>query len=266
MADNFWTDAKVKEFVRGTFNYGVSLDDAMNNFKQSKTQVSRDWEVESFYFPSDKENPFVKEIDGKYKRDLPTRHTLQQMMSEENYKKGIRIHSVRRLSDQVVFSVGDEVESSEFKLGKSTITSFAILNDNGNERMMAGCFSGGIEIVALKKVEKPIPLFVTEDDFQLYEGDKCALLSTDSWLISYPVTAPKNPFCGDNGQFKYFSTKEVAEEYILNHKPLLSLEDVFSVCEKVDEVHWEGADDDRDCEVFYTEKLKELAKSKLNTK
>lgn len=76
--------------------------------------------------------------------------------------------------------------------------------------------------------ESKKPLFITEDKVDVFRGGEVCLLSTDNWLISYPVKAPEKPFKGDKNQFKYFSSKEAANEYILYNKPLLSLQEIIT--------------------------------------
>ena len=67
---------------------------------------------------------------------------------------------------------------------------------------------------------KPEPTFITEDGIEVYGGLKVAFLSTKTWLIA-TATVPHNAnlFKGDTGEFKYFSSKAAAEEYVRTHKP-----------------------------------------------
>src|SRR6185312_13241924 len=96
-----------------------------------------------------------------------------------------------------------------------------------------------LEIEQFKKSKEPKnkPLFITEDG--VYKSN----LRTDS------------PF--QNRLNKKFSTKELAEEYIIFNKPLLSLNDLLDV--------W---DDKRRIELYKTAplflKFKEVAEQKIN--
>lgn len=53
------------------------------------------------------------------------------------------------------------------------------------------------------------------------------MLGTNHWAISYPVSACAKPFTGLDGEFKYFSTKEKADDYVLMNKTCLSLKDIY---------------------------------------
>jgi hypothetical protein len=75
------------------------------------------------------------------------------------------------------------------------------------------------------------PLFASEDGIVIYENDKVCLLSTNNWLTT-SVVAPVSPFYGAKDEFKYFSTKMAAEQYILAHKPCLTLKEVTDILYK----------------------------------
>lgn len=82
-----------------------------------------------------------------------------------------------------------------------------------------------------KEQDKPV-LFTTEDGVEILEhwGEtKVWLLSTLNWIIT-GVGVCSNPFKGVTGkEFKYFSTKEAAEQYILENKPCLTLNECKEV-------------------------------------
>lgn len=81
------------------------------------------------------------------------------------------------------------------------------------------------KLIELKNAVKSKILFRTEDDVDIFEGDRV-----------YSVTPN---FCiGYSGSLKYkpiqlcFSTKEAVEEYILMNKPSLSINDVMIELDK----------------------------------
>lgn len=126
------------------------------------------------------------------------------------------IHSVRRESDGEVFTVGDDIKNQR------DIQSFRIFPD-GELLAMFNNNQEGLRIDLLYKREQP--LFTTEDEVDIYEGDM-------HWFITGDMG-----YCGqkassiDKGR-EYghtFSTKEKAEEYILENKPCLSLKDLYRV-------------------------------------
>ncbi len=72
------------------------------------------------------------------------------------------------------------------------------------------------------------PMYEEKDTQVEKEEEYMWLLSTDRWH-AVKVKACDAPFAGDKEQFKYFPTKEAAEEYILQNKPCLSLNDLLDV-------------------------------------
>jgi hypothetical protein len=156
-------------------------------------------------------------------------------------KSGVKIHSVRRLSDGEVFTVGDRVRLS----GTATapIISFEIRH---GEMWARG---------DLTKAKQP--LFTTEDGKEVYVGDEYWFLSHSNAANGFEIY--HHDFAthkGDHGdRWKYFSTEEAAANWVLWNKPTLSLANVMAASES------EFGDGRRQ---FDSEHLKQLAKSKLN--
>lgn len=146
-----------------------------------------------------------------------------ELQSKSLYHDGFNIHSVKRLSDSEVFTVGDEYE-----FGIITgfhITGHGIFLENKN------CYHSCLLKLANKVKKKP--LFTTEDGVDIFEGDKFWYVTKD--LIVYmdkcnSMTGGKIVAHSKLGD-KYFSTKEKAEEYILMNKRLLSYNDVITILE-----------------------------------
>jgi len=80
------------------------------------------------------------------------------------------------------------------------------------------------------KEEKPV-LFITEDGQPAYIGCRYWLLCviSENWPIN--ETIMRQELATPPSYFKYFSTKEAAETYVLNNKPCLSINDVKEVCD-----------------------------------
>lgn len=129
------------------------------------------------------------------------------------------VHSVKRLSDDEVFTIGDNTN-------KGVIESFR----NYDNVMHCSCkvkneiiyFNGNINKLSHSKK----PLFTTEDDVDIYEGDKCfGVEIINNYKLTKKLTCiiqPTHP----RRHCLYFSTKKAAEEYILFNKPCLSIKDV----------------------------------------
>jgi len=94
-----------------------------------------------------------------------------------------------------------------------------------------------------KKSKEKKPLFTTEDGKEIFKSDPFYVIQGETYTI-HKCLASENglPY---NSMSKRFSTEEAAENYVINNKPCLSLNDV------------KRAD-------YYLPALKNLIKSKLN--
>lgn len=108
-----WTDDLVKEFaakqaVEAVFAMSPERRMSIEEFKASHTEVKRDWEILTFgeyysnsctvFYHKDKSGLFVSGVAEETENHLLV-------------KKNVYIQSVRRLSDNEVFSVGDYIKS-----------------------------------------------------------------------------------------------------------------------------------------------------------
>ena len=134
-----------------------------------------------------------------------------------------KIHSVKRLSDGEIFTIGDIVKCEDCK-GK--ITSLEIydndiyLNGIDNKMPFGYTLCNTLDCFEIPQKVKQ-PLFTTEDGVDIFEGDE--------FIVVNIFTFNKHrtgKYLETNHMYKYFSTKEKAEEYILLNKPCLSYGDV----------------------------------------
>ena len=121
-----------------------------------------------------------------------------------------RIHSIKRLSDSQIFTIGDELKNNQKIISISLI-------DNQIRIYPQYSFYYLKDIVKVRQ-----KLFTTFDNVDIFEGDisfgvnsnfKLSEVKHINKLYIYP-------------NVKEFSTKEKAEEYILLNKPCLSYGDV----------------------------------------
>lgn len=170
------------------------------------------------------------------------------------------IHSVKRLSDGEIFTVGDKVKRPFFK-NPFKINHIHIAGDMvwlHSRPFVEGTCSHILDentpLYEASKYKKP--LFTTEDGVDIYDREtKVFELFTKTYYLNSKI-----PFYITNiGMNKnldmltlLFSTKEAAEEYILMNKPCLSIND-FSLSY--------GGKALQGYEHF--EQLKKLVKSKL---
>jgi hypothetical protein len=212
MTDFQWTDELVKELVRGTFNYGVSLDEAVEKFKQSKLSKPKEFEILRCF---DEDSSYTHEYISK---ELQNKEQLITNCDDEKCK----IYSVKRLSDNEVFSVGDKVE-----WGKLYTIKRLFVSDNGlmwcdlvSEK---GKEYHNVNFGALDKIKTP--LFVTDDGIKVFDENQTIHgVLTDFWIkVSY--TPHLASMFKEHG--KWFSSEEKRDQYILMNKPLLSLQEIF---------------------------------------
>lgn len=205
-----WTDELVREFFNDKGKYLSNPDIigiAIQNFKQSHSvkEEKKEWQIVSF---KGGKNDIIMQV-----KDIPDEYSINQYLSATSTW---RIHSVRRLLDNEVFSIGDKDEN----FGK--IVSFRI---QAYKWILAEC-SNGIEInnvfLADLKKEKKEPLFYDELRNPIYKGDRYWRVNPDT----FEVDTLNNLFYS-TVPYKLYTTEQAAKDYVLRRKPILSLQDLL---------------------------------------
>lgn len=127
------------------------------------------------------------------------------------------IYSVKRLSDGEVFTVGDKITGGYFQDAREIVGFFEERNGLWIK------LPGSVSALGDSKKAKP-PLFTTEDGKEIFEGDIY-------WIVDkrdFDILEKAVPMCFPSAYWS-FSTKEAAEEYVLNYKPVLSLKDIYAM-------------------------------------
>jgi len=247
-----WTDELVKEFHQYTKTHFGGLlsfigysDGILEHFKKSKQQntIQKDWEIETWSWTSGGGN-----------------------------KNPAKIKSVKRLSDEEVFSVGDSIVCNNLE---NKILEFELIHEGYTNEKSLRIKVNPINheklryflINDISKVKQP--LFKTEDGVNIFEGD--AYFSVcDNFQLLYTSFATK-----DSIGTRAFSTKQAAEDYILMNKPVLSVNDVLNISSKKNYIEITQSENYLDRGATYSDvwatvvdnsKLKELAKSKIESK
>jgi hypothetical protein len=141
-----------------------------------------------------------------------------RITEEEALKSSLNIYSIKRLSDDEVFTVGNKVYNGY------CITE--ILNFNTlNSELKILTVSGTTILSNIQHIKKP--LFTTEDGVDINNLDSVYYIR-NRWLehkdyFIYNTTATKSS--ASTGHL-YFSTKPRAYNYILMNKPCLSINDI----------------------------------------
>lgn len=135
----------------------------------------------------------------------------------------ISIESVKRLSDGEAFSIGDRVQyPPEFMDGE---IKEIVLDDVFCDVLLKGCSN---TFWNLNHLTKPnLPIFTTEDGFHIYKGDKYYYVNKDNLCYPSEGRAVDDGVCGKYEKHVYFSTKELAENYIIMNRRFLSAKEAI---------------------------------------
>ena len=198
---------------QGTFFY-----DKHPEFWQKVEEV--DYEVLSFK-GSISERLYLKQPNGKFVSvGVLHNYTFDECISK---KLSFSIHSVKRLSDGEVFTIGDEIDFGDFgnkgfrPIGKIEVDYF----DKTRVTAWDGAYGKGA-INKWEKASKKTPLFTTEDGVEIRIDDVYYAIEYDFKIVEYYLCSTPN---GD----KQFSTKEEAEKWVLLNKPCLSIMEVAPI-------------------------------------
>lgn len=156
---------------------------------------------------------------------------------EDALLEGWKIHSIKRLSDDFIITLGDFCKPKNGISGKVSVIEFC-----GNGELRIG--SDKKYYVGINDIEKSDVLFISEDEVEIREGDECYSVSGNLILIHVSKATKRDNIL----DCKLFSSKEKAEEFIIMNRPCLSINDI-----KAERV--KGGDT--------IERLKQLVKSKL---
>ena len=237
--------------------------------------IEKDYEILSFRANIDiltipKYTILSKQESGRFYNyiacEVPIGADEDNLLTDNNWD----IHSVKRLSDGEVFTVGNlcnlysgngcrnpilrfEISYNEYGLEKyrNRETLKFVLGTGLNNNSEWGPFELDYCVHSKK------PLFTTEDGVDIFKGDNFWLLQDIknfhlkywNWkIMSYPNTE----YLQDKLKF---STKEAAENYIICNKPCLSFNDVWNISN--------NKSSDNHYVIIDKRKLKELVKSKL---
>lgn len=167
------------------------------------------------------------------------------------YEPGYKIHSVKRLSDGEIFTIGDKIRHTFGEIFIINSFDIGILGDlklsiNGKQ-------------CALYNAHHYKPLFTTEDGLDIFKHDNVwwVAVNEEHDTPSGDKTWSFNKFLWKgipttSKNYKCFSTQEAVEEYILMNKPCLSIND----CLKIKKSWYANS-------LSLEQNLKDLVKSKL---
>lgn len=244
--NNFqWDENLIKEFVKEYNNeakikYVNGIDYYMDKFKASKTNP-KEYEILSIRIP---------QLNVTSTSQIDIKNFLEGKL-ENAY-----IISIKRLSDNTVFSLGDAICFDGFGgLQNAPIERFEI-NYFSPNTISAYHSAFGIGLSKLKKyISNPI-LFTTTDGKDIYSEDKCYYINiSEGYKIKKVRTAG---YCGvrPSKNYIFYSTREAAEQYISWNKKQFSLSDIMAYSE------WYSGNGETEFRKFLTDFLKIKSKTK----
>lgn len=199
-----WTDEAVKELMASWYS-GDNISKCIERFKESK-QPKPEWEIIAY--------------QHKKTNEIAPKGTIgfAKVMYDPEYK----IFQVYRLSDGDVFTIGDNVKyiSGHCSYGFYKIDEFFIRADG---KMLARNKDATINefIEEIGKVKEI--LFTSQDGKPIHKDDKFYFVDKSFRINEYWADSCWTPV--QDGL--EFSTKDAAEDYVLHHKPTISLSQVL---------------------------------------
>lgn len=256
-SNDFYADQTLHGGKVKTYSTEWNLDYFVKNTEFFEEIVEKDYEILSFIANKNRKGITEGDIISLNKDNIFSGNSkdfikISGSLSEALNSDVWNIHSVKRLSDGEVFTVGDKIEGydntgiKEIKLFEHGLR---VITDANGKGVVTDKLAWDLK--SCKKAKTP--LFTTEDGVDIYEGDTIYSVFSN-YIISTDIAGkyknsnsehPVEHWCRDD---KYFSTKEAAEEYVLMNKPCLSINGVMT---------------SQDGLIFAEKKLKQLVKSRL---
>lgn len=212
---------KCHENVNTCKTFGCKKDYEILSFKDVRNNSM-------FSYTLRKNGLYIYQIyeDNIFDKMPNIKRKLQDCLNNSN----LTIHSVKRLSDGEIFTIGDRITG---KSKYNCIINIIELNLACNQ-IMFNRLDEGIDLLNAKHIKKP--LFTTEDGVDIFEGDNYYFVNTNLDFKAYTGTIMKG-MTATNPDTKKFSTKKAAENYIKMNKPCLSLQNVLEITNKMISFH-----------------------------
>ncbi len=173
---------------------------------------------------------------GHFGQAVTFPYTYEAILETKIYK----IHSVKRIYDGKVFTVGDTIQLNNEDPKKLFVISKIILL-NGTT-LMFDCiweYRGGHMSSCTCKIEQLVPLeclYITDDGIKVKDKDmivysvceKSGWETRESSYTKYGGALHGTAFKPQN-PWRHFSTPELRDEYIFQNKPLLSYREIMLI-------------------------------------
>jgi len=220
--DGWSTEFKLVEVLTDLTEIQVYLPD--NHVDKIKPKL--DYEILSFtsQYPDVKEVCF-KHDNGKFGRNWGQRSEHEMLIEvSKNIRK---IHSIKRLSDDEIFTIGDKIyyTDGDFKHDHCSIDDLTIID---NKIYVNHHYKGNPNRFInewIKVIHEPIKpvLFTTHDGVDITQGDINIYFcrNNSSFKVSMLIQSSK---VNNLAEYYYFSTKEACQAYIDSFVPKIKEE------------------------------------------
>lgn len=212
--------------INDGWDYGGNINHIMQYFtvstKEEYDAQFVDYKILSFYGQN---NIFTLRDNGEYITNTISNWNGDGKMYRKGFylgKNDFEIHSVKRLSDGEIFTVGDKVQWNWYTADVSyfTIAKIYLYNDIFFFDTVEKSAQKFHFYKSLKKYKKS--LFTTEDNVPIYEGDEYWIVNKYNWALWEGHTDMLYTYAENHIKF---STKQAAEEYVAKNTVLFVTED-----------------------------------------
>jgi len=244
----------ITHFTKNGHPWGKELHGIVTpgSYELIEEVVKKDYEILSLIYKDNKKLCYLDKRDGFYKYKG---HFNYLREGESNLKACLEnnwsIHSVKRLYDSEVFTVGDRIENTNYPHINDKIYEISLVDNK--IRVYYQGYDYLENISHCKQV-----LLETEDGVDIFEGDRYYWINKNNYEIKLNRAKTEdfhNSKLKGFNVLKVYSNKQAAEEYkLLNYKGL-SVNDVQN---KIFNIIGEPYNSN------IIRKLKELVKSKFN--
>lgn len=184
--------------------------------------VEKDYEIVARKIRSGAIIQYQKGIAVGRSDGLKPEGTMDLAFALNNLSTGTSIHSVKRLSDGEVFTVGDCFDAG---MGNEKTLSIEVHVDGVLSIYYEnGRITNKKETGTFYKAKKVLPvLFTTKDGVGIRKGDTYYFVDLDGGSV---VMQSAHTESGQYSERQYFSTYKNAEGYLFRNKPCLSIRDI----------------------------------------
>ncbi len=235
----------VDNFVWETDRKAIPRDfqpDVTPNWFES---VNQDYEIMSYKYSGNIYN-FVR--TGSKGREYEVGLGILQEKTFKHLSAKPEIHSVKRLSDGEIFTVGDRVVCNE--IFNEVITGIKPFQDNYLQFDFVNCENNFTTDSEWERMTHRKFLLKTHDCVDIYTGDSYTFLWTERPAYDQAVntlydveTADWYPGCMPSEHAIFFSTREAGEKYLQSLTPIFTTEDGVKIFDSKKKLTWVRLDD-----------------------